>query len=132
MSRPEKPINWEVVENLLVSGCLGTEIAAQFDMHPDTFYRRVEQQYGMGFTDYSSEKRCKGNAVLRAKQFEKAVKKGDNSMLIWLGKNRLGQKETQESVIPNQGALDITHELLEENKKLREQLEKLNENRTVS
>jgi hypothetical protein len=132
MSRPEKNINWEVVENLLIAGCLGTEIAAQFDMHPDTFYRRVEQQYGMGFTDYSSEKRCKGNSLIRAKQFEKAVKKGDNVQLIWLGKNRLGQKDTQDTVIPNQANLDITHELLEENKKLREQIEELNENRRIS
>ncbi len=132
MSRPEKPINWEVVENLLVAGCLGTEIAAQFDMHPNTFYDRVEKQYNLSFTDYSSEKKCKGNSLIRAKQFEKAVKKGDNTMLIWLGKNRLGQKETQETVIPNQANLDITHELLEENKKLREQLEELNENRRIS
>lgn len=132
MSRPEKPINWEVVENLLIAGCLGTEIAAQFDMHPNTFYDRVEKQYNLSFTDYSSEKKCKGNSLIRAKQFEKAVKKGDNTMLIWLGKNRLGQKETQETVIPNQANLDITHELLEENKKLREQLEELNENRRIS
>jgi len=125
MPRPEKPINWEVVENLLISGCLGTEIAAQFDMHPNTFYEKVEKQYNLSFTEYSSEKRCKGNALIRAKQFEKAVKKGDNTQLIWLGKNRLGQKETQETVIPNQVNLDITHELLAENKKLREQLESL-------
>ncbi len=96
MSRPEKPIDWAKVDQLLMAGCLGTEIAAHFDMHPRTFYDRVEEKYGVTFTAYCSEKRCKGDSILRAKQFEKALSnQGDNTMLIWLGKQRLGQTETQ-------------------------------------
>ncbi len=93
MSRPEKPINWKLVDDLLIAGCLGTEIAAHFDIHPTNFYLRIEQEYGMSFTAYSSEKKQKGDSILRAKQFEKAAK-GDNTMLIWLGKNRMKQAET--------------------------------------
>ena|ERR1022692_3082879 len=91
--RPEKAINWKTVDDLLVAGCLGTEIASHFDMHPDTLYRRIEEQYGMGFTAYSTEKRSKGDSLLRAKQFDKALK-GDNTLLIWLGKNRLKQVDS--------------------------------------
>lgn len=92
MARPEKPIDWALVDNLLVAGCMGTEICAHFDMHPNTFYAKIEEKYNMSFTQYSSEKKQKGCSILRAKQFEKAAK-GDNTMLVWLGKNRLAQKD---------------------------------------
>lgn len=91
--RPEKQVDWKLVDDLLIAGCLGTEIAAHFDMHPDTFYRKVENQYSIGFTAYSQEKRSKGDSILRSVQFEKAVKGKDNTMLVWLGKNRLAQKD---------------------------------------
>jgi|SRR5579864_2193260 len=94
MARPEKNIDWKVVDHLLMAGCKGTEIAANFDMHPDTFYIKVEEQYKMGFSAYSQEKRSKGDSLLRAKQFEKALEK-DNTMLIWLGKQRLDQREPE-------------------------------------
>lgn len=100
--RPVKPIDWKMVDTLLMSGCTGAEIASHFDMHPITFYERVERQYGTSFTNYSSEKKQKGESLLRHKQFEVALK-GDKTMLVWLGKNRLGQKETEEkaTVAPN-------------------------------
>lgn len=94
MSRPEKPIDWNRVDRLLVCGCTGTEIAANFDIHHDTFYRRVEEKYGVSFTAYSSEKRQLGDTLLREAQFEKALEK-DNTMMIWLGKQRLEQHEPE-------------------------------------
>ena len=92
MSRPEKPINWEKVDNFLMANCTGVQIAEHFNMHPDTFYNRVKEHYQIGFTEYSCLKKSQGESLLLAKQFEKAMK-GDNVMLIWLGKARLGQKE---------------------------------------
>jgi hypothetical protein len=96
MSRPEKPIDWKKVDDLLMAGCFGTEIASHFDMHPNTFYDRVNAQYNMSFTDYSCQKRQKGDSLIRTKQFEKALK-GDNVMLVWLGKNRLNQRESAQN-----------------------------------
>jgi hypothetical protein len=95
--RPEKPIDWERVDKLLMSGCTGMEIAAQFDMHHSTFYRRVEERYGMIFTNYAGEVKQKGDALLREAQYDKAVNEKDNTMLVWLGKTRLGQKEAKDS-----------------------------------
>lgn len=92
MSRPQKKIDWEKVDQLLLAGCHGTEIAPHFDMHYETFYDRVKEKYGMGFTEYSALKKQQGDSILRAKQFELALKK-DKTMLIWLGKQRLGQRE---------------------------------------
>jgi len=96
MSCPPKPIDWEKVDNLLMAGCTGTEIAPHFDIHPDTFYRRVNEKYGVGFTEYCSIKRQKGDSLLREKQFQLAMN-GDKGLLIWLGKNRLGQKEPSDN-----------------------------------
>lgn len=94
-SRPVKPIDWALVDELLLAGCNGAEIAPHFDMHPTTFYDRVLLEKGMIFTDYSTEKRFKGDSLLRHVQYKKAVK-GDNTLLIWLGKNRLNQRESSE------------------------------------
>lgn len=94
MSRPEIPIDWKLADELLESGCLGTEVAARFNMHPDTFYRRVEEKFGMGFTAYQQIKRCDGMANIKHKQYQKALT-GDNTMLVWVGKTYLGQKEEQ-------------------------------------
>lgn len=94
-ARPNKPIDWDLVDKLLEAGCLGTEIAANFDMHPNTFYDRCQLEKKMGFTEYQAQKRGKGDSILRAVQFQTAVKDKDRSMLIWLGKQRLGQKEPE-------------------------------------
>lgn len=93
--RPEKPIDWEKVNQLLEAGCMGTEVCTHFDLSADRFYDRVKQKYGINFTEYALEKRQKGEASLREAQYKKALK-GDNMMLIWLGKNRLGQRDKEE------------------------------------
>jgi len=78
-----------------MAGCMGTEIAPHFDMNHHTFYDRVYKQYNMTFTEYCALKRSQGDGLLRSRQFKKAME-GDNTMLIWLGKNRLNQRETQQ------------------------------------
>lgn len=95
MSRPKLEIDWKVVDSLLEADCEGTEIAAYFGVHPDTLYARCKEVNNMGFSHYLQEKKAKGNSLLKTKQFKIAME-GDKAMLIWLGKQRLGQKERQE------------------------------------
>jgi len=90
--RAHKPIDWELVDKFLIAGCTGTEIAPHFNMHHQTFLDRVAKEKGMLFTDYAAEMFEKGNSILRNVQFEKALS-GDNTMMVWLGKNRLKQRE---------------------------------------
>lgn len=97
MPRPEKTIDWELVDEKIIHGCPGTEIAAYFGMHPNTFYLKVEEQYKTSFSDYWQQKHMEGNTCLRKWQWEKA-KTGDNTMLIWLGKNRLKQSESPQEL----------------------------------
>lgn len=112
MSRPEIPIDWKRVDELLTAGCLGTEVAAYLGMHPDTFYHRVEEKHGMGFSEYFAGKKSNGNALLREAQYTKAMKKSDNTMLIWLGKQRLGQKENSGEMVISDDVLKAFNELM--------------------
>jgi hypothetical protein len=105
MGREPKPIDWDLVDKLLEAGCTGTEVAPYFNIHADTLYRRIQEEYGVTFTVYASEKQEKGNACLRHIQYLKAIGEltsGDNVQLVWLGKNRLKQKEnpTELSISP--------------------------------
>lgn len=91
-SRPVIPIDWDQVDKLLIAGCLGTEIASAIGCCPATLYERTLLEKGMIFSQYSREKKEKGDTLLRQAQFAKAIK-GDNTMLIWLGKLRLAQRD---------------------------------------
>lgn len=99
IGRPQADIDWKRVDDLLIVGCSGREIAASIGLNPATIYDRCEKDHGITFTEYSQQKYAKGESILRAHQFAKAIGKtteGDNTLLIWLGKNRLGQKEKPE------------------------------------
>lgn len=101
MVRPEAKIDWEKADEMLVAGSPGTEVAAFFGIHADTFYKRVEEKYNMGFSAYLQEKKSKGEALIRLHQFDKALgktKKGDTQLLMLLGRERLGQKDTKNAL----------------------------------
>lgn len=100
MVRPEKIIDWKLVDRLLMADCHGTEIAAHFDMHPNTLYLRVQEEMGCGFSEYSQIKKAQGDSLLRDVQFKKATVDEDNTMLIYLGKVRLKQKEIDDTARP--------------------------------
>lgn len=105
--RPSKPIDWEKCDELLIAGCTGAEVASYFGMHQQTFYNRVIEKHNMSFTEYSYEKKHTGESILRAHQYAKALgltKDGDNTLLIWLGKQRLNQRETVEEVTVSETA----------------------------
>lgn len=125
MSRPEIPIDWDKVDHLLKAGCLGTEVAAVFGMHCETFYDRVVKKHGIGFTEFMQQKRSSGDSVIRSKQYEKALE-GSETMLIWLGKNRLGQRnEDKLSLVTDEqkAKLDNTMDMVDYLQKKKEQAE---------
>ena len=125
------PIDMKKVDDLLIAGCKGTEVASYFGIHPDTLYSRVEKEKGMTFTAYSAQKRQKGESLLRAQQFAKALgatKEGDNMMLIWLGKNRLDQTDNvKQDASPQDENIQQTIQNAKENAKLREEIKRLKE-----
>jgi|HubBroStandDraft_2_1064218.scaffolds.fasta_scaffold116109_2 hypothetical protein len=99
---PVKQIDWDLVDEMLKKGCVGTQIAARIGIHADTLYHRCEDEKGVLFSAYAQQKREKGDALLHETQFNLAMKE-DRGMLIWLGKQRLGQKDNPgQPVIPEQ------------------------------
>jgi len=92
--QPKANIDWKKVDELLIGGCLGTEIAGYLGISTYTLYDRCMSDNGVLFSQYSQDKHAKGDSILRAHQYAKALgltEKGDNTLLIWLGKTRLKQ-----------------------------------------
>ena len=89
--RKQIAIDWAVVDNYLAGGSSGAQIAGALGINKHTLYRRCEKEHNSDFANYANKKRQKGNALLNYKQFQVAME-GNVSMLIWLGKQRLGQQ----------------------------------------
>ena len=60
----------------------------------DTIERRCESEKGMKFAEYHAQKADGGKIAVRRAQHQRAVG-GSDTMLIWLGKNWLGQTDKQ-------------------------------------
>jgi hypothetical protein len=84
MARPKKVIDPKLVQDLASIGCKTTEIAAIVGASVDTLDRRFAEEMNKGRNNL----RCS----LRRWQLD-AAKKGNVTMLIWLGKQLLDQKD---------------------------------------
>jgi hypothetical protein len=89
MGRPKKNIDPLQVEKLAAINCSYAEMAAVLNCSVDLLQRRFPQVIEKG--------RETGKMSLKRKQYEVAMS-GNVTMLIWLGKIILGQREEQPSV----------------------------------
>lgn len=116
--RKPKVIDWEMVDKLLVMGCNAREIAGNFDLTDERFCERFYEHHKVFITEYSAKKRSMGHSILRAKQFQRAIK-GNTQLLIFLGKNVLGQSENpRNEEVPLDSVLDSENENMELKAKL--------------
>ena len=88
VGRPKIKIDEKILENLASILCTNEEIASFFNCSSDTLTRNFAESLKKG--------RDKGRMTLRRMQFEKA-QTGNATMLIWLGKQLLGQKDKIET-----------------------------------
>jgi hypothetical protein len=88
-------VDWELVDNLCQIQCTGEEIASTLGISYDTIERRCKEDHKEKLADYIKKKAEGGKASLRRMQY-KAAEKGNPTMLIWLGKQYLGQSDKQE------------------------------------
>ena len=93
--RPKAIIDWNYVGKMLEADASAEGIAATINIDRGTLYKRCITDNKCEFTTFSASKKAKGNELLKAKQFQVAMS-GDKVMLIWLGKQRLGQADKQE------------------------------------
>lgn len=115
---------WEQVENLCGIMCTGEEIASILKMDYDTLLRNIKDKFNCSFSEYFKSASSKGKASLRRRQFKKAVEDGHPTMLIWLGKQYLGQKDkieyegnTNLNIAPIDMSTDEKLEMIEKYKK---------------
>lgn len=94
--RPENPIDWDLVDSLLGIQCTQAEICQVIGISNDTLARRCKSDKNLTYAEYSDQKGANGRTSLRRKQYEVAMS-GDRVMLIWLGKQWLGQSEKIEN-----------------------------------
>ena len=105
--RPEKPVDWDQVDKLLISQCRMEEIAGFFNLHRNAFSDKCQKHYGITFTEYAAPFYCKGKTLLRNKQYETALK-GNIRMMDKLGDVYLEQatKIAIEQKAANQDDID--------------------------
>ena len=95
--RPKKTIDFEQFENLMSMGCTEAEVCSVLKVTDKTLNNLLKQEYDKGFSELHKEETFFGKtkASLRRAQIKSALG-GNTSMLIWLGKQFIGQTEKQE------------------------------------
>jgi hypothetical protein len=91
--RKKIKVDWKKVDKALEAGASGVQVAAMLGISFDTLSRRCKEDHSADFAEYLRQKKESGNLQLLTAQFEEAVIERDRGMLIWLGKQRLGQKD---------------------------------------
>ena len=113
--RPKTEINWTQFDMLCTLHCTQVEIAGFFDCTVDTIQNHCKKKWKMGFSEYYDKKSSAGKIALRRKQMELAGltegtkhRPGDKTMLIWLGKNMIGQKDRHETDLSDKTVESLT------------------------
>jgi hypothetical protein len=83
--RPKIVVDIEILKNLASIGCPDYEIASVLNISAKTLKRN--------YADIIEQFKEKGKASLRKKMWDKAVKKDNTHMQIWLSKNYLNMKD---------------------------------------
>lgn len=129
--RPRKEIDWEQLEKLCAIHCTGEECASVLKINYETLNEAIKREGYEGFPEYFKKYSGSGKASLRRMQF-KSAESGNATMLIWLGKQYLGQRDYKyEPIDGNEIPLD---NLVEKLAMLREQraAQKVEEKKNVS
>ena len=85
VGRPKAEVDVEILKNLASIGCPTYEIASVMNVSARTLKRN--------FAEIIEHNREKGKASLRKKMYDKAVKKDNTMMQIFLSKNMLGMSD---------------------------------------
>jgi IS30 family transposase len=88
-------MDWEEVNKLCRIGATHEEIAAHLDVSEDTLCRAAKRDHKMNFADYIKKNSQNLRLSLRRAQYKAAIEEGNTTMLIWMGKQYLGQCDTQ-------------------------------------
>jgi hypothetical protein len=121
--RPRKEIDWLLLESLMTRNA-GLNYCAERQVMRwqeevnfktmkaarEVIERRIQERFRMTFTEFKDQKIEPMRLSLFDKQYDMAMK-GNVSLLIWLGKQMLGQSDKQDSTIKLPGLTYSDQEL---------------------
>lgn len=113
--RPKKVLTKDalkLIENLSRIMCTDEEIAQCLGASMDTLLNAENKEL---FRSANEKGKALGKQSLRRQQYELA-KKGNCSMLIWLGKQYLGQKDKIDTSVNGDGMMDDILDYMKKNK----------------
>jgi hypothetical protein len=102
---PKKIMDYTAIERAASIGCTKEEIAAVIGVAPSTLYLRINDDPAV--LEAIERGSNKGKATLRRLQW-KGAQNGNSTMLMWLGKQLLGQREFNNVQQPDDGKQPIT------------------------
>jgi hypothetical protein len=108
MGRPLIEIDSESFDKLCFMHCTESEIAGFFECSIDTIGRWCKRTYKTTFAELREQKASRGKVSLRRMQW-KLAEKGDKTMLIWLGKQELGQMDKSREEITGKDGGPLEH-----------------------
>lgn len=103
MGRPKIEVDLEMVESLARVGCTDEEIAREIGICLGSLKNRKKEQ---DFLTALKKGRTGANISIRRAQFIAGVENGNVTMLIWLGKQMLGQRDKHEFEISDELLLE--------------------------
>lgn len=101
---------WATIEAAAKIHCTGEEIAAMMGVNYETLDRRIKEEKQMLTVEYLKKHASTGKASLRRMQW-KSAEAGSVPMLIWLGKQNLGQTDKQETQLTGADGGPVQHSI---------------------
>lgn len=94
--RPKIELDWNLINGVLQFGARLLDCSELCKVSDDVIQSRIKEEFGITFTEYRNRKMSSMRMKLLQKQFDVAMQ-GNIAMLIFLGKNHLGQADKIEN-----------------------------------
>lgn len=107
--RPQVDIDWNVMDSILQFGARLIDCSEMLKVSEDTIQNKIKEKFGITFSEYREKKMSTMRVKLLQKQFEGAMK-GNTALLIFLGKQYLGQSDKQEIINDSRVSLKLSHD----------------------
>jgi len=107
MARPSKDLEnmefdgWDQLDAMIIWASQ-EYCCEKLGVNTDTLTKKIKERYGLSFSEYKSKRQEPMRINLLKKQYDVAMS-GNVSMLIWLGKQHLGQSDKQDTTAKVEG-----------------------------
>lgn len=116
MPRHRIALDESIIEEMCKAGCTALSICRALSISPVTLYNWSRREKQLEWEAYKRQFLAIGDDCLRQKQYELAMQ-GDKALLIWLGKNRLGQRDKQDLTTNGEKLSQVIYQVATEEQK---------------